>query len=267
MTFKDHFSARAALYAAFRPHYPPQLFTYIAGLVTRHALAVDCGTGSGQAALGLAEHFDRVIGVDPSVGQLANTTPHQRIEYRLGRAESTGLPSASADLVVTAQALHWLDADAFFRESKRLLAPHGVIAVWGYGDPVLPTDSLDGILRRFNRGLLEPYWFAERKLLLDGYRAIRFPFAEIRVPQFELRMDWNLAELVGYLRTWSAVANFIEQRGADPVIEVERDLARDWGDPGARRVIRWPLHLRAGTTDPRREQAVESSPPAGDTAT
>lgn len=267
MTLKDHFSARAALYAAFRPHYPPQLFTYLAGLVARHALAVDCGTGSGQAAVGLAEHFDRVIGVDSSAAQLANATPHERIEYRLGRAESTGLPSASADLVVTAQALHWLDADAFFRESKRLLAPHGVIAMWGYGDPVLPTDTLDDTLRGFNRGVLEGYWFAERKLLLDGYRAIRFPFAEISVPQFELRMDWNLAELVGYLRTWSAVANFVAQRGADPVIEVERDLARDWGEPAARRVIRWPLHLRAGTSDQRPPGPVESPRAAGDTAT
>ncbi|HJQ54541.1 MAG TPA: class I SAM-dependent methyltransferase [Gemmatimonadaceae bacterium] len=267
MTFKDHFSARAALYAAYRPHYPAQLFTYLSGLVRSHALAVDCGTGSGQAALGLAEHFDRVVAVDPSAGQLANATPHDRIEYRLARAESTGLPSGSADLVVAAQCLHWLETDAFFRESKRLLAPHGVIAVWGYGDPVLPTESLDRTLRLFNRGLLEPYWFAERALLLDGYRTIEFPFVELSAPEFELRMHWSLAELVGYLRTWSAVANFVAERGTDPVIEVERDLARDWGDPAVQRLIRWPLHLRAGTTDRRPRAPVESPRPAGDTAT
>jgi SAM-dependent methyltransferase len=266
VTFKDHFSARAALYAAHRPHYPPELFDYLAGLVTGHTLAIDCGTGNGQAAVGLAEHFERVIGVDPSQRQLDNAARHKRVEYRLAPGESTGLPPGCADLVVAAQALHWLDADAFFREAKRLLVPHGVIAVWGYGDPVLPGEQLDRTLRIFNRGLLEPYWFAERKLLLDGYRSIGFPFVELSVPQLELCADWNLAELIGYLRTWSAVANFVTERGRDPVLEVEKDLAREWGDPAARRLVRWPLYLRAGTTEPRRRPPVESSPPAGDTA-
>jgi len=251
MIFKDHFSARAAQYATYRPHYPPALFAYLAGLVPNRVLAVDCGTGNGQAALGLAEHFDRVIGVDPSAGQLANATAHARIEYRLARAESTGLPSHSADIVVTAQALHWLDAQAFFQEAKRLLAPHGAIAVWGYGDPVLPTERLDGMLRRFNRGLLEPYWLAERKLLLEGYGAIEFPFAEISVPRFELEMHWNLAELAGYMRTWSAVANFVAAHEVDPVADVEDELGREWGDREQRRFVRWPIHLRAGRIDPQ----------------
>lgn len=267
MTFKDHFSTRAALYAAHRPHYPPELFAYLSGLVGSHSVAVDCGTGSGQAAVGLAEYFDRVIAVDPSAGQLDNAIPHPRVEYRLARAEATGVKSGTADLVVAAQALHWLDAETFFQEAKRVLAPHGAIAVWGYGDPVLPTEPLDQTLRQFNRGLLEPYWLAERKLLLGGYRAIRFPFVELSVPQLELRMNWNLAELAGYLRTWSAVANFVAARGGDPVSNVERDLAHDWGDPDEPRLIRWPLHLRAGTVDAHRPAPVESPRPAGDTAT
>jgi len=266
VTFKDHFSGRAALYAAHRPHYPPELFAYLSGVVRNHSLAVDCGTGSGQAAVGLAGHFERVIALDPSSRQLDNAIRHERVEYRLARAEATGVPSGTADLVVAAQALHWMDAERFFHEAKRLLVPHGVIAVWGYGDPVLPTESLDRTLQTFNRELLEPYWLAERKLLLDGYRSIGFPFAELSTPQLELRMNWNLAELVGYLRTWSAVANFVADRGGDPVSDVERDLARDWGDLATRRWIRWPLHLRAGSAAAR-SAPVESAPPAGDTAT
>ena len=30
--FKDHFSAQSAGYARHRPHYPPELFAYLAGL-------------------------------------------------------------------------------------------------------------------------------------------------------------------------------------------------------------------------------------------
>jgi SAM-dependent methyltransferase len=246
VTFKDHFSGRAALYAAYRPSYPPALFHFLAGVTEQHRLAVDIGTGSGQAAAGLANHFERVIGIDPSAEQLHYAARHPNVEYRIARAESTGLAAGCADLVAVAQALHWLDTDSFFREAKRVLVPDGVVAVWGYGDPVLDSGPLDRNLHEFNRVLLEPYWFAERRLLLTGYRTITFPFDELPVPHFELQAQWTLAELLGYLRTWSATANYIEARGSDPVIDLEKLLARDWGKPEGRRVVRWPLHLRAG---------------------
>lgn len=150
------------------------------------------------------------------------------------------------DLATAAQALHWFDAAAFFSEARRVLAPGGAIAIWGYGDPILETDALHETLRAFNRGTLEHYWFAERQVLLDGYRTIPFPFDEVVLLPEQLEVRWTLAELAGYLRTWSATARYAAERGFDPVPAVEKSLSRDWGDPGKRRPIRWPLHLRAG---------------------
>jgi hypothetical protein len=118
--------------------------------------------------------------------------------------------------------------------------------VWGYGDPRLDTEALDETLRGFNRGTLENYWYPERKLLLDGYRTIPFPFDEITLLAMELEMRWTLAELVGYLRTWSATARFVAERGYDPVVEVERTLSIEWGDVRQSRSVRWPLYIRAG---------------------
>jgi SAM-dependent methyltransferase len=54
MDFKDHFSAQAAAYARYRPAYPASLFDFLASCCRDHGLAWDCGTGNGQAALGLA---------------------------------------------------------------------------------------------------------------------------------------------------------------------------------------------------------------------
>jgi SAM-dependent methyltransferase len=246
LRFKDHFSGRAALYAAYRPLYPESLFEFVAGLTHQHRVALDCGTGNGQAAVGLVPHFDRVIATDPSAEQLSNATRHERIEYRIARAESSGQAPRSIDLVTAAQALHWFDAKAFFAEAKRVLVRDGAIAIWGYGDPILDTEPLNKNLHAFNRELLEPYWFPERKLLLDGYRDIPFPFDEVTVPRLELAMRWSLAELAGYLRTWSSTARYFAEHGIDPVIAVERSLAANWGDRGAHRLIRWPLHIRAG---------------------
>ena len=64
MQFKDHFSEHAADYAKFRPNYPAELFDHLASLPRARALAWDCATGNGQAALGLAQHFEKVVGTD-----------------------------------------------------------------------------------------------------------------------------------------------------------------------------------------------------------
>lgn len=246
MNFKDHFSQRAALYATYRPLYPDALFEFLAGLTTEHRLALDCGTGNGQAAIGLAAHFDRVVATDPSDAQIRNATANPRIEYRVTPADASGMSPQSVNLVTAAQALHWFNPESFFGEAKRVLTEDGAIAVWGYGDPILDTRALDDILHNFNRGTLETYWPPERALVLNGYKDVAFPLAEVEAPPLELRMQWSLPELAGYLRTWSATMRFVNEHSADPVIQVEQALATHWGNPLASRLIRWPLYIRAG---------------------
>ncbi|MBA3467997.1 MAG: class I SAM-dependent methyltransferase [Gemmatimonadaceae bacterium] len=248
LTFKDHFSSRAALYAVHRPDYPDSLFSYVVSLVRHRRAAWDCATGNGQAAVGLVEHFGRVIATDLSSEQLVHARRHPRIEYREASADASGLEDSSVDLVTVAQALHWFDIDQFYAEAQRVLVPGGVIAVWGYGDPLLDTPALQRTLHTFTRGKLESYWRAERQILLDRYQTIPFPFVEVTRPPFTFERRWTLAELIGYLRTWSATAEYVAAHGTDPVVEVEADLARDWGDGQNSRPVRWPLYLRAGYT-------------------
>ena len=50
-TFKDLFSLQAADYARFRPVYPPELDAWLAAQAPSKRLAVDVGTGNGQAVL------------------------------------------------------------------------------------------------------------------------------------------------------------------------------------------------------------------------
>ena len=103
-TFKDHFSGHAAAYADARPRYPAALFAWLSTLTPQHDTAWDCGTGNGQAALGLAEHYRQVIATDPSKEQIGNAFTHRRISYRVAPAEAPGLASRCVDLVTVAQA-------------------------------------------------------------------------------------------------------------------------------------------------------------------
>jgi SAM-dependent methyltransferase len=218
----------------------------VASLPSAHLLAWDCATGNGQAARGLASRFQRVIATDASAEQIGMADPRPGIEFRVAPADSSGLPDCSVDLVTAAQALHWFDAHAFFREAGRVLSAGGAIAVWGYGDPVLDSPVLQRILHGFNRATIESYWLPERQLLLDGYRDIEFPFREVAVPRFTLERRCNLANLMGYVRTWSATARFVADHGLGEVERLESELASHWGSPDNEPWVRAPLFLRAG---------------------
>ena len=168
MSFKDHFSPAAAAYAAARPTYPDGLFRFVAEHAPARRLVWDCATGSGQAARDLARYFERVIATDASDSQIAHAAARKGVEYRVARAEDSGLPDASADAVTVATALHWLDFEAFYCEARRVLAPRGVIAVWSYGSLVLPP-PLGPMLHRFEYETMGSYWPPERRA--DSVRA------------------------------------------------------------------------------------------------
>lgn len=243
MTFQDHFSSRAVMYARARPTYPPSLFADLAALAPGHGLAWDCGTGNGQAAIGLAAHFDRVVATDPSAAQLAEAATHARVTYRIGDESHSGLAAGSVDLVTAAQAAHWFDLPAFYGEARRVLRPNGVVAIWCYALCRI-APGIDGPLDVFYHQTVGPYWPPERRLTEDGYRSLPFPFPEIQFPMVAMELEWTLAEFAAYLQTWSAVTRCRAARGGDPVADLTRDLEEAWG--GGRRRVVWPLAGRIG---------------------
>lgn len=248
MQFKDHFSTRSTDYAKYRPRYPASLFAYLASVTEQHERAWDCATGNGQAALGLADYFKEVIGTDASASQIESASRHERIKYRVAAAEQSGIESASVDLVTVAQALHWLDFDKFYAEVKRVLKPAGALAVWVYNLLEI-APPIDAKINEFYSATVGPYWPPERQLIDDNYQTIPFPFRELDTPPVEMEARWNLFDLVGYLRTWSATKRFTAARGFDPVTELEQDLLKLWGAPEDEKLVRWPLVLRVGIND------------------
>lgn len=243
--FKDYFSEGSASYAAFRPKYPAALFDFVATLPANRHTAWDCATGSGQAAVPLASHFDRVIATDASAGQIAHATPHPNVSYNVALADDSKIESGSVDLVTVAQALHWLPFERFFAEVRRVLAPDGALAVWCYTRPRL-AGLLGEIVDQFYYGECGPYWFPERALVDEGYRTIDIPIDEVEAPPLNIDAPLLLPEFAGYLRTWSAARKLAEAVGYDPVSPVQQALRAHWGGDDARQLVRWPIHVRAG---------------------
>ncbi|HRD64669.1 MAG TPA: class I SAM-dependent methyltransferase [Candidatus Competibacter sp.] len=249
-TFTDHFASVAADYAGFRPTYPAKLFAWLADIAPGRTLAWDCAAGSGQASRDLALHFERVVATDASSAQIAAAMPQPGVEYRVAAAEASGLPDAAVDLVAVAQALHWLDLDRFYAETRRVLKPGGILAVWSYGVLSVEGATANAQVEAFYRDTVGPYWPPERRLVESGYRTLPFPFAEIPAPAFDMEAHWTLSELLGYIRSWSATGRYIAERGHDPVAPLATELSPLWTPPHDRRRVTWPLAVRVGKASP-----------------
>ncbi|RIK75496.1 class I SAM-dependent methyltransferase [candidate division KSB1 bacterium] len=245
MAFKDHFSKLAGDYAKYRPHYPVELFAYLAAQVPVHDYAWDCATGNGQAALTLTRHFNRVIATDASARQIMQAKPHKQITYVVTPGEQAPIASHTMDLITVAQALHWFNLDLFYAEVKRVLKPEGALAVWCY-DLLRISPEIDAVLHDFNENIIGPCWPPERYWVGNHYADLPFPFLEQKAPTFQMEARWRLGDLLGYLGTWSSTQAYLAQHRADPVAQIAPKLAQLWGEGQKTKKICWPLYVRIG---------------------
>jgi SAM-dependent methyltransferase len=127
----DRFSGFADLYDANRPT-PPQglgrLLAAYAGVPAPRV--IDLGSGTGLSSRWAAMWASDVIGVEPNADMRARAEarPVPTVEYRDGTSSDTGLPSASADVVLAVQAMHWMEPASTLHEVARVLRPGGVFA-------------------------------------------------------------------------------------------------------------------------------------------
>jgi SAM-dependent methyltransferase len=245
MPFVDLFSEKADLYASARPRYPEELFVFIASLAPAHLRAWDCGTGSGQAAVSLALHFDKVFGSDPSPEQLSHATKVGNVSYSEQRAEQTTFPDQYFDAICAAQALHWFDLRPFFSEVKRVAVPNAAFVAWGYNWFSVSPD-FDAVFKFRVLDVIAPYWAPQNRLLWNGYADISLPFARLATPKFHIRARWDFHELFSYVHTWSATRRCISKVGSGLLESAQRELLPLWGPPEAKRDIAMPLEVLAG---------------------
>jgi SAM-dependent methyltransferase len=193
----------------------------------------------------LASHFSFVAGSDASASQLRAATRAGSVGYFVALGEATALAARRVDLVTVAQAFHWLDHERFYAEVDRVAAPGAALAIWAYGR-LRVTAALEAVINRFHDETVGRYWPTERRFVEEGYRDFAIPIDEVPAPQLAIEATLSLPELLGYLRTWSAVGRYLVVHGHDPVEALAPELGDHWGNPATPRRISWPLFIRAG---------------------
>lgn len=201
--------------------------------------------GTGLAARALAQKFKKVLATDISPSQISAATSSENITFSVSASENSQLNDLSVDLITIAQAIHWFDFEPFYKEVNRVLKPTGIISAWGYGFFKIES-KIDSILDLFSLELLGPYWTDRNWLLVDGYKNLPFPFETMQTPSLKLKVEWDLFQVVGYLRSWSAFQKYIDEKGIDTISFIENELAKCWGEPNAKKNVVWDLHWLVG---------------------
>lgn len=249
LRFEDHFSKQSQQYAQYRPKYPAEIYAYLASIASGRSLAWDCGTGNGQAALGLADHFDRVHATDASAEQVKLAYPHERVSYHLEPAEHVSLDDSSADLVTVAVAIHWFNFDEFYREVRRVLKRNGILAAWTYSLTEI-SPEIDPLIQEYYSEILSGYWPERIRYLEECYETLPFPFAEIKPSSFVMEAHWDLNQFSGFLDSWSATQRYRAHKGHHPLEMIWERLLAAWEDENEQRLVRWPLYFRIGRNRP-----------------
>jgi ubiquinone/menaquinone biosynthesis C-methylase UbiE len=243
---KDLFSTHAADYAKFRPTYPVELIEYIASLAEKRDVALDCATGNGQAAILLANYFNKVFATDLSVQQISEAETHPLVQYSVSSAESTSFEDNTFDAITIAQAYHWVNHQKFGEEATRIGKNRAVVAVIGYNLFRSANPEVTRIVDDFYFNVTDPYWEPERKYVQNLYKDVLFPFTELPVTDsFRMETLWSIEQVEGYINTWSAIKKFIRLNNFNPVPDLMANIKRVWGME-ARILFEFPLGLRIG---------------------
>jgi trans-aconitate methyltransferase len=123
------FDAKAELYDAVRPSYPDALADDVISRAGRRMLEI--GAGTGKATVVFARRGASIVAIEPGAGLAAvlrrNVAGHDvTIENTTFEAWPIARPF---DVVMAAQAIHWIDPRVRYVKPAEVLAPGGTLAV------------------------------------------------------------------------------------------------------------------------------------------
>ena len=225
------FGLTAQDYARHRAGFPAEFFdrVFADGTVNPNASLLDLGTGTGTLARGFAARGCSVMGMDISaqlIEQAKDLSLQQglSVEFRLGKAEETGLPDESIDVVSAGQCWHWFDRPQAAREVKRLLKPGGTVLIAHFDWLPLPenvVDRTERLIQTYN-----PKWYErfgnKNGSYPDWFRDLREAgFEDVTSFSFDINVPYTAEAWRGRIRASAGVGGSLS---AEEVVRFDSEL-------------------------------------------
>jgi SAM-dependent methyltransferase len=231
----------AELYDEVRPGYPSALVDDVLALsgIPESGSILEVGCGTGQATRLFAPRGHRITCVEPGPNLAARAArncaafPHVGIECV--SFEDWPLREAAFDLVISAQAFHWVDPALSYAKAGRALRTSGALALfWNRptGTDRTLRDALDAVYRRHAPRLVARL---ERPAAMDGVpEAIEVTglFGEVCVKRYPWTDRRSSADYVKLLLTHSDHASLPDETRRILCDEVRAIVDRFGGEIG-----------------------------------
>ena len=120
----ERFIDFADIYNEGRPRLPKLAIEILKKYLDRDIdLIVDIGAGTGNSTEICTEFANKVIGIEPSDDMLriAREKENDKLSFKKGFGNDTGLEENSADIVICSQAFHWMEPASTIKEVSRIL--------------------------------------------------------------------------------------------------------------------------------------------------
>lgn len=237
------FGKEADTYEKSRPTYPPEVVSWLVEhlRLTPGTVVADVAAGTGKLTRLLVPSGAEVVAVEPVDGMrevFRRVLPS--IPVVAGTAEAMPFQGSVFDAVTVAQAFHWFDAEAAFRELARVVRPGGGIAmVWNARDRSMEwVDTAWGIIDRVEKAA--PW--RDHDSSTDPLLGDRPGFASAVAATFRHEQICTTDELVERFRGVSHVAVLPPER-RDSVLAELRELLATHPDTRGRDQLRLPYRV------------------------
>ncbi len=216
------FDGVAELYETYRPSYPVELINDVVTLsgIQPDGEILEVGSGTGKATRLFAQRGFSILCLEPGQNLIdiakAQLNDHPQVRFERSRFEEWEARQRKFDLLISAQAFHWVPLEVRFVKAASVLKPQGHIALFwnmypGVDGPI--RHDLDEIYRQHAAELAKEHVPPEQ-LIQERTASLKAEkqFENVIVRTYRWAVQYKTEAYLGLLNTYSDHLRLPEQR-------------------------------------------------------
>ncbi len=210
---KRLFNSVAALYDSVRPGYPEALIEDVLSLsgIPPEGRILEIGCGPGKATLPFARRGYAMLGLElgEDLAALAreNCRPYPQVEIQTTAFEAWEIQERAFDLVISAQAFHWIPPEIGYPKVQQALKPSGTMALFWNQHPDAETEFFQALAELYR--LKVPHLAEKPRPLAEWVRQVEAEisnsglFYPVEIRTYPWQQEYTPDQYLNLLNTYS----------------------------------------------------------------